>query len=196
MTTHRYRSAARTVLGLATLTALVAGCSSPTEADQQAPTTSGTSTPTADVAAGPGEVVVSGDVRNPTTLTSDALRALPQHTRTAAFESSTGSQSHTYDGAALFDIISAADPAVDMEVKNPLLAVAVAATGADGYTATIAWGEMSPDFAATEILVAHTEDGAPLDRPRLVAPGDIKGGRYVGDLIQLHVVDLAPDADR
>ena len=42
------------------------------------------------------------------------------------------------------------------------------------------------------MLVAYIEDGQPLDRPRLVVPGDVEGARYVGDLTELRVVRLAP----
>jgi hypothetical protein len=45
--------------------------------------------------------------------------------------------------------------------------------------------------AATPVLVAYTQDDVPLDRPRLVVPGDIEGSRYVSRLVELRVVDLA-----
>jgi hypothetical protein len=37
---------------------------------------------------------------------------------------------------------------------------------------------------------AYAEDGRALEKPRLVVPGDGKGGRYVGRLTELRVVDL------
>ena len=42
------------------------------------------------------------------------------------------------------------------------------------------------------VLVAYVEDGQPLDRPTLVVPGDVEGARYVSELTELRVVDLAP----
>ena len=36
-----------------------------------------------------------------------------------------------------------------------------------------------------------TEDGNPLDQPRLVVPDDLGGARYVKDLTDLRVVNLA-----
>lgn len=58
-----------------------------------------------------------------------------------------------------------------------------------GYQALVAWAEFDPDFAGTTMLVALTEDGAPAadGRPRLVVPGDLKGGRYVSGLVRLHL---------
>jgi hypothetical protein len=44
-----------------------------------------------------------------------------------------------------------------------------------------------PDFGNRGILLAISEDGKPLPRPRLVVPGDVKGGRYVSDLAELRV---------
>ncbi len=185
---HRLPAIARLAVGLAAAATVVSGCSSSTDADPQ-PTAPATGA--AAVAAGPGEVAVTGDVRNPVALTGEALRAMPQRTQAVTFDSSKGSQSHTFDGAALIDVVTAADPVVDAAAKNPLLSVAVLATASDGYSAAVTWGEASPQFAGTDILVAHTEDGQPLERPRLVVPGDVKGGRYVSDLTELRIVNLA-----
>ena len=139
-----------------------------------------------------GAVSVTGAVHHPTTLTLDGLRALPSQPQTVTFNSSEGPQVHTYVGAPLVDIVTAADPNVDLARKHPLLAVAVVATGADGYSAVISWGELSPELAGTPVLVAYVEDGQPLDRPTLVVPGDVEGARYVSELTELRVVDLAP----
>ena len=136
-----------------------------------------------------GAVDVTGDVRNPTTLSVDALRGLPSQTQSVTFQSDQGPQSHTYVGVPLVDIVNAAVPVVDS--AHASLSVVVVATGADGYSAAVSWGEISPEFGATPILVTYTEDGHELDRPRLAVPGDIKGGRYVSDLTQLRVVNLA-----
>ena len=82
-------------------------------------------------------------------------------------------------------------PNVDANAKHPLLPVAVLAIGADGYCAAVAWREIAPDLTATPVLVAYTEDGQPLDQPRLVVPGDVKGARYVSSLAELRLVNLA-----
>ncbi|MET0454662.1 MAG: molybdopterin-dependent oxidoreductase [Mycobacterium sp.] len=141
--------------------------------------------------ADPTTVAVSGDVGRPATLTLDALRAYPSHTQAVAFESSAGPQAHTFDGALLFDVVTAAEPTVDPTRHSPLVAFTILAIGADDYRAAVAWAEIAPDFAGTQVLVAHTEDGKPLDRPRLVVPGDVKGGRYVSGLTELRVIDTS-----
>jgi hypothetical protein len=139
----------------------------------------------------PGTVTVTGDVRQATTLTLDALAALPPQTQSVTFETSTGPQSHTYVGAALADIVNAADLAVDRSAKHPLLPITILALGADGYSAAVSWGEIAPELAATPVLVAYAEDGVPLAQPRLVVPGDREGSRYVSQLVELRIVDLA-----
>ena len=131
-------------------------------------------------------------MKNPTTLSVDALRGLPSQTQAVTLQSDEGAQSHTYVGVPLFDIVTAAAPVVDSEHAS--LSVVIAATGADGYSAAVSLEEISPEFAATPVLVADTEDGQELDRPRLVVPGDIKGGRYISDLTELRVVNLAHQA--
>lgn len=137
-----------------------------------------------------GSVRVDGAVAHPRTLSVDQLRDFPARTQAVQFESSAGTQTHTYDGAALTDILGDAALRVSSSAKNPELTVAVLATGTDGYSAAVSWGELSPAFGATPVLVAYTEDGRPLDTPRLVVPGDVKGGRYVSGLTDLRVVDL------
>jgi DMSO/TMAO reductase YedYZ molybdopterin-dependent catalytic subunit len=139
----------------------------------------------------PGAVAVTGDVRAPRTLTTDDIRALPTQSRSVTFETQAGRQSHTYDGATLSDVVSPALPNVDDAAKHPFLPVAILAVGADGYSASVAWAELSPELTANPVLVAYTEDGQPLDRPRLVVPGDVEGARYVSDLVELRVENLA-----
>ncbi|MFC0454360.1 hypothetical protein [Rhodococcus jostii] len=158
----------------------LSGCSTPT-ADSTAPTTS------APAAASDG-VRVAGAVDHPLELTDAALRGYAPHTESVEFDSSKGPQAHTYVGALLSDVVDSADPR-EAESKNPLLRLVVRAAASDGYVAVVSFGEFSPDFAATPVLVAYEEDGQPLDQPRLVVPGDRKGGRYVSDLTDLTVVD-------
>lgn len=85
------------------------------------------------------DLSVTGDVGAPLTMTREALRALPNRTLDATFTTHDGPQHHTYTGALLSDAITAAHPAGGPNAEHPLLTVAVVATGADGYAATLAW---------------------------------------------------------
>jgi len=139
----------------------------------------------------PGTVTVSGDVNIPQSLTLDALRALPSRTEAVTFDTKAGSESHTYTGCSLDAVVTQAQPVGDPAAKHPLLSLAILATGADGYSAALAWGEVSESMVPRPPMVAYAEDGNPLQQPRLVVPVDTDGARYVRDLIELRVVNLA-----
>ncbi|MFF2554613.1 molybdopterin-dependent oxidoreductase [Nocardia sp. NPDC058058] len=183
MTTVRRR--AMYLLAAIAITAVPA-CSSTDSAAAPSTTPSSSTVPTAPI----GGLTISGAVPHPVTLTADQLRGYPVQTQVVTFDSSKGKQSHTYQGAAVADLINDAHPVVDRAAKNPELRLALVASGSDGYQAVLAWAEFSRDFAAKPILIAYTEDGQSLPKPRLVVPGDIKGGRYVSDLTDLRIVDL------
>jgi hypothetical protein len=55
--------------------------------------------------------------------------------------------------------------------KNDALSFGVLAIGADGYAALVSFREKSPEFGNRGVLLATTEDGQTLARPRLVVPG-------------------------
>ena len=189
------RSSAVSAVLLMAAVGLSAGCSaSSVPAAVPSSTTAATSTSTGAAPTTPvpaGAVVVSGAVRQPVTLSLDGLRAYPPRTQAVSFGSAKGQESHTYQGAALTDVMPKADVVMAPAVKNPQLRLAVVASGSDDYEAVVSWGEFSPDFGAFPVLVAYTQDGQPLSAPRLVVPRDKKGGRYVSGLTGLKVVDLS-----
>ena len=69
----------------------------------------------------------------------------------------------------------------------------IAAVGSDGYQAVFAGGEINPKFGgkfSSPDMVAYADTGGPLTASgfaRMVVPGDLKGGRYVSNLVNLHV---------
>ncbi|WP_349270934.1 molybdopterin-binding oxidoreductase [Mycolicibacterium parafortuitum] len=136
-------------------------------------------------------VDVVGDVDVPRTWTLDELRTLAHHTETVTFQTHTGPETHTYAGGLLDAVLAASRPRGDSSQTNPLLAVAILVTGADGYTAALSWGESSPTVSPRPAMLALVEDGNVLDRPRLVLPTDLAGGRQVRDVVTLRVVTLA-----
>lgn len=137
-------------------------------------------------------VVVGGAVDRPAayTLTDKAAT-----TQTVNFGSGSGAQTHTYTGAPLWTVLNDAGLQLDAAQKNDVLNRYVLATGADGYKAVFALGELHPEFGNKPSLVAYAETlngvSAPLngtDGPfRVTAPGDVKGGRYVSQLVRLEV---------
>lgn len=143
----------------------------------------------------PGKVLIAGDVGKRLRLDATELAKLPQQAMTVSFVAGSAYQTHTYTGPLLLDVLNLAKPAFDPAIKNDKLRHYVLATGSDGYQAVVAWGEFDPDFEAKKIVVALTEDGASLADvgPRLVVPGDTRGGRYVSNIVSLK---LRPNADR
>ncbi|OLT21591.1 hypothetical protein BJF78_08260 [Pseudonocardia sp. CNS-139] len=180
----------RAVAGLLLGAALLAGCGgtatdvAPPPAPAAAPAAAVT---TAAQAAPAGVVRLAGDVCEPRDLQVAELAALPQQTVAVQYQSGQGPQSHTETGVLLADLLPP-DALATTDRHNDLLAFGVLAVGADGYAALVAYGEVSPQFGNRGILLATAEDGQPLERPQLVVPGDVRGGRYVHDVVELRVV--------
>jgi hypothetical protein len=128
-------------------------------------------------------------------LTAADLAALPQHSQTVTFLAGTGPQTHTYTGPLLVDVLNAAGPTFDPDIKNDKLRHYASIVGSDGYQVIVAWGEIDPGFENKEVLVALTEDGAELGDagPRVTVPGDSRGGRYVTDVV---TIDLRTSTHR
>jgi len=138
-----------------------------------------------------GSVVITGELQNPVFLTFDQLEALPLQSQslTVSFQAGSAVEQHTFTGFLLYDVLNFLKPQFDPTVKNDRLRFYVSATGTDGYQAIVAWGEFDPFFGNKQILLAVTQDAQSLapQGPRLVVPGDIRGGRYVSlvDTIRL-----------
>ena len=177
---------------LAVLAAVLAGCTSApvttVNGSTPVPTSAGTTAPA--TTPPPGTVSLTGDVRAPTSITVAQLSGMPQQTIDVTYTSGQGPQHKKETGTLLADVLPATALATT-DAKNDLLTFGVLAIGADGYAALVSYGEISPDFGNRGILLATAEDGGALARPRLVVPGDVKGGRYVSDLVELRVVRTA-----
>ena len=112
------------------------------------------------------------------TLTAAQLAALPERPLTVSFLAGTASQTHTEVGPTLADVLRAAHLWFGLNTW-------VAAVGSDAYVATVTPAEAF--VGGRPLLVSLNEDGQPLAQPRLVTDGDVKGGRYVSDVVDLVV---------
>lgn len=135
---------------------------------------------------------LDGQVYNPLVLTQDSLKAnfAPQ-TLDVTYLSGEDRVSVTFTGAKLWDVIGAAQPNFNADVRNDKLSMYIVVTGTDGYQAVIAWGEIDPDWGNQPILLAYEANGAPLEGGalRLVVPGDKRGGRYVSGVTNISLRD-------
>ena len=98
-----------------------------------------------------------------------------------------------FTGVSLWSLLNQSGIVADPNVKNDILGKYVIATGSDGYQAVFSLGELSPSFGNQPDLLAYANaPGKPLTSDgfaRVVAPNDLKGGRYVSNLIALEVLN-------
>jgi DMSO/TMAO reductase YedYZ molybdopterin-dependent catalytic subunit len=137
-------------------------------------------------------LALTGLLSTPGTLAIAQLNALPQTSVTTNAQTSTGSLGvHTYTGPLLYNVLESAGPTADPTIKNDLLRRGIVITGSDGYQTGIAWGEIDPRFAGKQIIVATSQDGAPLPASsgfaRLIVPGDVFAGRYISNVASINI---------
>ncbi len=140
-------------------------------------------------------VAVSGGVADPGLYNLPDLA--PATTETVTYTAGGAPVEDTYTGITLYNLLDAAGGVDVTGAKNDVLSKFVVATGADGYKAAFSLGEIDPKFGAQPVLVATSDAAGQLGPTgsdglaRMVAPGDHAGGRYVSDLVDLHVGSLA-----
>jgi DMSO/TMAO reductase YedYZ molybdopterin-dependent catalytic subunit len=133
------------------------------------------------------DVAVSGAVSKPLTLTAAALAAEPQVGIHVAFNTDHGPQSADYTGVLLWTVLQKAG-LVAGSAKGGNLRHGILVTGSDGYGALLSVGELNPDFAGLQAILAVTQDGKPIQEGvRLVVPGDKRGGRSVRNVVGVEV---------
>lgn len=135
-------------------------------------------------------VRLTGLVKNPGALTLANLQSFP---KVAISVNVQPIGAHTFAGALLYAILQKAQIITQSDRKNDLLRKSILVSGTDGYTVAVAWGELDPQFANKQILLAYEEDGKPLPQAdgfaRLIVPGDHLAGRYVSNVNSLLVRD-------
>lgn len=150
-------------------------------------------------AAGPStEFWLNGDVTNAETYNLSKLEELPATTQTVSFIAGGGSETHTYTGVNLWSLLNGVGIPTDPNRNNDILRKYVVATGTDGYRAAFSLGEINPGFGNRPYFVAYSEtingQATPLTGngfARIAAPGDVRGGRYVSNLMSLEVATSA-----
>lgn len=140
----------------------------------------------------PLSFTVSGQVAAPGTFDAATLGRLPQATQSVTYRAGSATVADTFTGPTLASVLQAAGGTiVDPSLKNGVLRQYGIATGADGYRAVISTGEIAARFGNRTDLVATSDALDQLPNPsgfaRLVATGDVAGGRYVSNLVDLSV---------
>lgn len=141
-------------------------------------------------------VRIGGALDRPTSVDAAALAQRPGVSQNVQFISGNGTQKRSYIGADLWTLLSDLGIQVDAAARNDALNRYVLATGADGYRTVFALGELNPTLGNKGSILAYLENTsgtpAPIDAQdgpfRVTAPGDVRGGRYVSQLVRLDVL--------
>jgi DMSO/TMAO reductase YedYZ molybdopterin-dependent catalytic subunit len=127
------------------------------------------------------QLKISGAVSTPLSLTAADLKNLPRTTLhvTNPHENKT----ETYEGVLLEELLQRAGVPHGDQLRGKLMTSFVIAEAEDGYKVVFALAELDSGITNTEVLVADTVDGAPIDAKRgpfrLVAPHDKRPARWV-----------------
>jgi len=127
------------------------------------------------------QLKISGAVSTPLTLTLADLKGMPRTTLhvTNPHENKT----ETYEGVLLEELLRRAGVAQGDQLRGKLMTAYVIAEAEDGYKVVFSLAELDSGITNSEVLVADTVDGAPIDAKRgpfrLVAPHDKRQARWV-----------------
>jgi hypothetical protein len=140
------------------------------------------------------EFTLDGAVVTPGTYDLATLSAFqPPITQTVTYTAGGTPVTDTYTGTTLQTLVNAAGGFTPQPgVKNSTLRNYIVAVGSDGYQAVFAAGEFDPRFGNRSYMAAYADTdgqlgpGGPDGFARMVVPGDVAGGRYVSNLVQLH----------
>ena len=124
-----------------------------------------------------------------TTVTLDALKAMPQ--TTVKFHNVHTSADETYSGVPLIDLLASLGAPHGKDLHGKGLSDYIIATGSDGYKAVLALAEVDPEFHPGDVIVADSMDGKPLDAKngpyKLVVTEDKRPARSVHNLVSIEV---------
>lgn len=134
----------------------------------------------------PATVTVSGAVQHPLTLTVSDLKAMPAIDVAVSQQTDRGPSQGKFRGALLWSVIDKAGLLNGAE-KNSYLRHTILVSGSDNYAAALSEGELDPKLEGKQVILAYQKDGAALDRPRLVVPGDAHAARGVHDVVTIEV---------
>jgi len=140
---------------------------------------------------------LGGRVQFPKNFDLAALSQEPLTTVQDFFLAGQGTDSGTFTGVLLWDLIQEAQVITDPAQKNDLLRKAVLITGSDCYETVYAMGELAPQYGGThQVIVAFKRDDQLLgDREgmaRIINPGDKAGARRVMNIVRIRVLDVQP----
>jgi hypothetical protein len=133
-----------------------------------------------------GAVRVKGPGGDTATLTAQDLKAMRRYDVKVGWGGG-----HTYSGAALSDILATVGAPSEVRLHGPALDQVVVVTGRDGFIAVLAIAETAMSLKGQPVILADTEDGAPLNAKegpyRLVIGGEAKPPRSVWGVVAIEL---------
>jgi hypothetical protein len=138
------------------------------------------------------QLTIKGDVQKTLSLTLEDLHHLPR--KTLKVMNPHDKKEELYEGVALTELRQRAGVPQGGQLRGAAMATYVQADAADGYRVIFSLAELDSDFQDSDVIVADTLDGKPLDDKtgpfRLVAPHDKRPARWVRMLQSLAVVQI------
>jgi hypothetical protein len=114
------------------------------------------------------------------TIDASALQGLPRQAVSVTAEDGKPAK---YEGVAIRDLLTKAGLPQGHAIRGDALRDVVVVGATDGYRVVFALAELDPDFTGRLVLIADTQDGAPLaahEGPyQLIVPGDKHVSRWV-----------------
>jgi hypothetical protein len=138
------------------------------------------------------QLTIKGDVEKTLSLSLEDLRHLPR--TTLKVMNPHDKKEETYEGVLLTELLKRAGVPQGAQLRDAAMATYVQADASDGYRVIFSLPELDADFQDSDVIVADTMNGAPLDDKagpfRIVAPHDKRPARWIRMLQSLTVVRI------
>jgi DMSO/TMAO reductase YedYZ molybdopterin-dependent catalytic subunit len=156
------------------------------------PAQSPSAAPVATTAPDSERLTIKGDVEKPLSLSLEDLHHLPR--KTLKVTNPHDKKEETYEGVLVSELFKRAGVPQNGQLRGAAMASYVQADAADGYRVIFSLAELDTDFQDSDVIVADTMNGAPLDDQagpfRLIAPHDKRPARWIRMLQSLTVVQI------
>ena len=100
----------------------------------------------------------------------------------------------TYEGVLLAELLKRAGVPQGAQLRGAAMATYVQADAADGYRVIFSLPELDAEFQDSDVIVADTMNGAPLDDKtgpfRLIVPHDKRPARWIKTVQSLTIVRI------
>jgi hypothetical protein len=138
------------------------------------------------------QLTIKGDVEKTLSLSLEDLRHLPR--TTLKVTNPHDKKEERYEGVLLTELLKRAGVPQGAQLRGAAMATYVQADASDGYRVIFSLPELDADFQDSDVIVADTMNGAPLDDKagpfRIVAPHDKRPARWIRMLQSLTVVRI------